>query len=207
MKHAIIAVGMAIALASSSANAGVMVHMFGWKYNDIANECENVLGPKGYDGVEISSPAEHVTGDGWWIAYQPVNYQNFTAIGGNETELKSMITRCHKAGIKVYADAVFNQLSDSSGTGSGGSSFGGGTYPAFSAKDFHTACTMSSGRYKSSRTEVQSCRFGGLPDLDTGSSMCRSSSPPISRPSPALASTAFASMQPNISAPPISRPS
>ena len=118
VKHAMIAVGIAIALASSSANAGVMVHMFGWKYNDIANECENVLGPKGYDGVEVSSPAEHVTGNGWWIAYQPVNYKNFTAIGGNETELKSMITRCHKVGIKVYADAVFNQMSDSSGTSS-----------------------------------------------------------------------------------------
>ena len=142
MKHAIIAVGMAIALASSSANAGVMVHMFGWKYNDIANECENVLGPKGYDGVEISSPAEHVTGDGWWIAYQPVNYKNFTAIGGNESELKSLITRCHKAGIKVYADAVFNQLSDSTGTGSGGSSFGRGAFPAFSAKEVHTAGTL-----------------------------------------------------------------
>ena len=157
------------AMSATAADAGVMVHMFGWKYNDIANECEKVLGPKGYDGVEISSPAEHVTGEGWWIAYQPVNYKNFTAIGGNKSELKSMITRCHKAGIKVYADAVFNQMSDSSGTGSGGSSFGGGTYPAFSAKDFHTACTMSSGSYKSSRTEVQTCRFGGLPDLDTGS--------------------------------------
>ena len=164
-----LAMVIAMALGSQSANAGVMVHMFGWKYNDIANECENVLGPKGYDGVEVSSPAEHVTGNGWWIAYQPVNYKNFTAIGGNETELKSMITRCHKAGIKVYADAVFNQMSDSSGTGSGGSSFGGGTYPAFSAKDFHTACTMSASSYKTSRSEVQTCRFGGLPDLDTGS--------------------------------------
>ncbi|MGL4207601.1 MAG: hypothetical protein ACRCRW_15985, partial [Aeromonadaceae bacterium] len=53
-----------LAISAPAVNAGVMVHMFGWKYNDIANECENVLGPKGYDGVEISSPAEHVTGDG-----------------------------------------------------------------------------------------------------------------------------------------------
>ena len=26
---------------------GVMVHLFQWKFNDIANECETVLGPKG----------------------------------------------------------------------------------------------------------------------------------------------------------------
>ena len=47
LSTASLAMVIAMALGSQSANAGVMVHMFGWKYNDIANECENVLGPKG----------------------------------------------------------------------------------------------------------------------------------------------------------------
>ena len=42
---------LAAALGSFSHTAsaeGVMVHLFQWKFNDIANECETVLGPKGY---------------------------------------------------------------------------------------------------------------------------------------------------------------
>ncbi len=48
---------ISMALASQAADAGVMVHLFQWKYNDIANECETVLGPKGFDAVQITPPA------------------------------------------------------------------------------------------------------------------------------------------------------
>ena len=37
----------------------VFVHLFEWKWNDIADECENVLGPLGYDAVQVSPPQEH----------------------------------------------------------------------------------------------------------------------------------------------------
>ena len=30
-----------------------MVHLFEWKWDDIANECEQFLGPKGYAGVQV----------------------------------------------------------------------------------------------------------------------------------------------------------
>ena len=86
--------GMALMSVSQAEAKGVLVHLFQWKYNDIANECENVLGPKGYQGVQITSPAEHIQGSSWWVVYQPVNYKNFTNQAGTETELKSMITRC-----------------------------------------------------------------------------------------------------------------
>lgn len=32
----------------------VMVHLFEWKWSDIAVECERFLGPKGYAGVQVS---------------------------------------------------------------------------------------------------------------------------------------------------------
>lgn len=32
-----------------------MVHLFEWKWDDIAVECENFLGPKGFGGVQVSS--------------------------------------------------------------------------------------------------------------------------------------------------------
>lgn len=31
----------------------VIVHLFEWKWNDIALECERFLGPKGYAGVQV----------------------------------------------------------------------------------------------------------------------------------------------------------
>lgn len=31
----------------------VMVHLFEWKWSDIALECERFLGPKGYGGVQV----------------------------------------------------------------------------------------------------------------------------------------------------------
>ena len=38
----------------------IIVHPFQWTYDMIADECEEVLGPNGFDGVQISQPAEHI---------------------------------------------------------------------------------------------------------------------------------------------------
>jgi alpha-amylase len=32
-----------------------IVHLFEWKFSDIAYECERFLGPKGFAGVEVSN--------------------------------------------------------------------------------------------------------------------------------------------------------
>jgi len=31
-----------------------MVHLFEWRWNDIAEECETFLGPYGYGGVQVN---------------------------------------------------------------------------------------------------------------------------------------------------------
>ena len=124
----------------TAAAEGVMVHLFQWKFNDIANECETVLGPKGFGGVQITPPAEHKQGSQvWWTVYQPVSFKNFNSFGGSEAELRSMITRCNAVGVKVYADAVFNQLASGTGTATGGGSYNSGQYqyPQFGYNDFH----------------------------------------------------------------------
>ena len=42
---------------SGMAEAGfVSVHLFDWRWDDIAAECENVLGPAGVHAVQISPP-------------------------------------------------------------------------------------------------------------------------------------------------------
>jgi len=53
----------------------VFVHLFEWKWTDIAAECENVLGPAGFTAVQVSPPQEHSitpTHD-WSERYQPVS--------------------------------------------------------------------------------------------------------------------------------------
>lgn len=37
-----------------SPDRNTIVHLFEWKFNDIADECERFLGPKGYAGVQVS---------------------------------------------------------------------------------------------------------------------------------------------------------
>ena len=160
---------ISMALSSQAANAGVMVHLFQWKFNDIANECEKVLGPKGYEGVQITPAAEHLNKpDVWWSVYQPVNLRNFHSYGGTEEELRSMITRCKAAGVKIYVDTVINNWASfgGGGTGTGGSSWSSWNYPVFKGNDFHNACRVDN--YKD-RGNVQNCGLNGMPDLNTGS--------------------------------------
>jgi alpha-amylase len=46
-----------------------MVHLFEWKWADIANECENFLAPRGFAGVQVSPPNENsvISGRPWFV--------------------------------------------------------------------------------------------------------------------------------------------
>ena len=95
--------------ASGKAAAGeVFVHLFEWRWADIARECEQFLGPKGYAAVQISPPAEHaVITSGvssgvthpWWQRYQPVSYKLDASRSGTLAELRDMAGRCNAAGV------------------------------------------------------------------------------------------------------------
>ena len=170
-KQTLISLGIAAGLSMviGNAEAGVLVHLFQWKFNDIANECEKVLGPKGYEGVQITPPAEHLNKpDVWWSVYQPVNLRNFHSYGGTEEQLRGMITRCKSAGVKIYVDTVVNNWASygGSGVGTGGSGWSSRNYPVFKDNDFHSGCRVNN---YSDRGNVQNCGLEGMPDLNTGS--------------------------------------
>lgn len=147
------------------------VQMFEWSWPDIATECMQWLGPKGFGGVQISPPGASKVANGWWGVYQPVNYANLTSRMGTPAQLQAMINACHTAGVRVYADIVVNQMADGSGTATDGSTWNAATlaYPFFSANDFHANCNINPADYNSpaGRSNVQNCRLGGLPDLAT----------------------------------------
>ena len=81
-----------IAEAQAAFNSNLTsVQMFHWRWDDIAKECQNFLGPQGYGAVQISPPSSAFRGSAWWDMYQPVDFSNLTSKLGNEAQLQNMI--------------------------------------------------------------------------------------------------------------------
>merc|ERR1712123_91200 len=154
-------------------NRQPIVHLFEWPWADIANECEEYLGPKGFCGIQVSPPNEHIQGSQWWTRYQPVSYK-LDSRSGSRSDFESMVKRCKAVGVNVFVDGVINHMSglDGVGTGTAGSSYNGGSqdYPGvpFSNTDFHQPiCYIEN---YGDPTEVRNCYLVGLNDLAGGAS-------------------------------------
>lgn len=159
-------------------NRNTIVHLFEWKWADIAQECEDFLAPHGYAGVQVSPVAENIISEGrpWWERYQPISYKLITR-SGNELEFADMVRRCNDVGVRIYVDVLLNHMSgDWVGTarGTGGSvaepsrkSFPGVPY---TEKDFHPSCEIYDWN---DRFQVQQCELVGLKDLDQSSDYVR----------------------------------
>ena len=165
-----------------AAQGATIVHLFEWRWSDIAQECETTLGPAGFTAVQISPPSEHAlvlnaSGSGvnypWWQRYQTVSYKLDNSRSGTLAEFRDMVSRCRAAGVGIIADAVINHMTAGSGTGSAGSSYSKTSYPAvpWSASDFHAACSINS---YSDAAQVQLCELAGLADLRTEDDAVRS---------------------------------
>lgn len=118
-----------LATTSYAPTRNVIVEMFQWSWDSVAQECTNFLGPAGYGYVQgscrhaltsylhlthspafnfpcrnvaVSPPQEHIIGDQWWTDYQVVSYQ-LTSKHGTRDQFQNMINTCHNAGVKVIA--------------------------------------------------------------------------------------------------------
>jgi alpha-amylase len=159
------------AVAGSLAPSDTSVQMFHWRWNDIAQECRDWLGPQGYAAVQISPPSAAQRGVNWYDIYQPVDLTDLNSKMGSAAELRNMVQVCHTAGVRVYADVVINHLAAGSGTATNGAIWDAATlsYPRFSAKHFHPSCDIQRPDYGTpgNRQSVTSCRLSGLPDFET----------------------------------------
>jgi alpha-amylase len=157
----------------------VIVQLFEWNWRSVAAECRDHLGPAGYGAVQVSPPQEHVVlaGRPWWQDYQPVSY-TLTTRRGDRAGFAAMVSACHAAGVKVYADAVINHMAGggSTGPGSAGSSFSHYDYPGiYQWQDFHHCGRNGNddiANYQD-RWEVQSCELADLADLATDTTYVR----------------------------------
>lgn len=73
-------------------NHSVIVHLFEWKFDDIAEECEKVLGPNGFGGVQVSPINEYLVSSSraWWERYQPISYE-IKSRSGNEKQFSDIV--------------------------------------------------------------------------------------------------------------------
>jgi len=150
----------------------VTATLFERPYRKVGEECTKNLGPAGYGYVEVSPASEHISGSQWWTSYQPVSYKIAGRLGDADA-FKSMVDSCHRAGVKVIADAVINHMTSGSGKGTGGSTYSKYDYPGtYGDSDFHP-CRKDISDY-TDRENVQTCELSGLADLDTGSDHVRS---------------------------------
>jgi alpha-amylase len=155
------------------------VHLFEWKWTDIANECRTFLGPKGFTAVQVSPPSEHAVLGGfpWWQRYQTVGYGLEESRSGTRAEFASMVLDCASAGVDIYVDAVINHMTgQTSGMGSHGTVYQKYEYPGlYTATDFHRPiCTIAGEDYQTNPANVRNCELLGLADLNTGDASVRS---------------------------------
>ncbi|KAM7345297.1 alpha-amylase 2-like [Cochliomyia hominivorax] len=96
-------------------NRSVIVQLFEWKFVDVAAECRDFLGPKGYAGVLISPVLEHsliktsTLKHPWWERYEFISYR-LASRSGDESEFWSMSRICNDHGVRIYADVVLNHM-------------------------------------------------------------------------------------------------
>ncbi len=135
-------------------NRTAFVHLFEWSWNDIAIECEQHLGPKGFAAVQVSPPQKSVVRSEWWSRYQPLSYE-ITGRGGTRAEFQSMVNRCNAVGVEIYADAVINHMAALDRN-----------FPEvpYGTDDFHNCRTPIN---YNDRFSVQNCDLVGLNDLKT----------------------------------------
>lgn len=149
-----------------------IVHLFEWKWLDIAQECEDFLGPKGYGGVQTSPVNENVIIENrpWYERYQPMSFKIQTR-SGSEEDFKEMVTRCRDAGVRIFVDVVVNHMAAPGPTspliGTAGSEADplARDFPdvPFNRTHFHQTCSIQN---YSNATEVRSCELSSLPDLN-----------------------------------------
>ena len=165
-----------------------IVHLFEWRWDDIAAECERFLGPKGYCGVQISPPNECVAVYNdhnkrpWWERYQPISYKTYSR-SGDEDAFNDMVSRCNNVGVRIYVDIVMNHMCGEGvgqGYGIAGSYYDTNSlsFPAvpYSSADFNSKtsspskCPSNSGSIENynDANQVRNCRLVGLLDLNQG---------------------------------------
>ncbi len=197
MRLAALLLGLALSTAvaagpvESADHRTVFVQLFEWRWEDVARECEQVLGPAGFSAVQVSPPNEHIDHRSpklaipyaWWARYQPVTYDLISRSGDSQA-FESMVQRCRAVGVGIYVDAVLNHMGDQVGIGVAGTPFDveARRYRDLDDRHFNRFCKISGEDYQASSDPVlnaaradrlRRCQLLDLRDLDNGNAEVR----------------------------------
>uniref|UniRef100_A0A1I8F6R2 alpha-amylase n=1 Tax=Macrostomum lignano TaxID=282301 RepID=A0A1I8F6R2_9PLAT len=137
----------------------VIVHLFEWRWDDIALECKRFLGPRNYCGVQVSPPNEH---------------RIFVSTDPSDPTFRPWWSGTSR----IYVDAVVNHMAmvGGYGRGSGGSYYNAERedFPGvpfsprnFNGRDVCPTDDLTIHDYRDA-IQVRNCRLLGLVDLRTG---------------------------------------
>ncbi|MGB0651285.1 MAG: alpha-amylase [Rhodothermales bacterium] len=173
--------------SGGSTPEGAIVHLFEWRWDDVARECEDFLAPHGYAAVQVSPPAENhiIVGRPWFERYQPVSYQLQTR-SGDRAAFANMVARCDAVGVDIVVDVIVNHMADAdlrhdgdlvfTAKGTAGTEFGPLEYPGlYTREDFHQcALTENNDIWDwNDVDQLRTCELVDLSDLATESEHVR----------------------------------
>ncbi len=101
---------LALLVAPVIASAEVILHAFNWRYADVAARADEIKN-NGYK-IVLVSPAYRSEGSQWWARYQPQDYRLIDSPLGNTDDFRNMVKTLKNAGVKVYADIIFNHMAN-----------------------------------------------------------------------------------------------
>ncbi|MDA8434191.1 MAG: alpha-amylase family glycosyl hydrolase [Nitrospiraceae bacterium] len=129
----------------------VILHAFNWTYTEVAGHAAEIAG-FGYGAVLFSPPLySDPNGPDWWQRYQPKDYRLIRSFLGGKKELKEAVDALHDAGVRAYADIVFNHMANEKGR---------------RGDPYHFPGDDELGRYQEERRTFEADRLYG--DLSTG---------------------------------------
>ncbi|MCW5977866.1 MAG: hypothetical protein KIT09_07300 [Bryobacteraceae bacterium] len=99
--------------AAPPASAEVILHAFGWKYEDVGLNAQ-AIADAGYKAVLVSPPlkSERSAGCPWYKHYQPQDFRVIDNCAGNKQQFAAMVKALKSKGVRVYADIVVNHMAN-----------------------------------------------------------------------------------------------
>jgi alpha-amylase len=145
----------------SSAEEGLMLHAYRWRFNDIKNTLPQIA-EAGYNSIQVSpiQGTKDNTGQ-WWLMYQPTNFAIGNAQLGSYEEFKALCAEAKKYGIKIIVDVVLNHVAEGNSPGT----WSDKVDPSLKRSElYHNQGSIDN--YQD-RYQVTQRNMGGLPDLAT----------------------------------------
>lgn len=93
----------------------VVLHAFNWTYDSIAARAAEIAAA-GFGAVLFPPPLySDDAGAAWWQRYQPKDYRVLRSYLGRKAALVAALAALRDAGVRAYADLVFNHMANEKG--------------------------------------------------------------------------------------------